>query len=171
MLSLTRIEQLLDGRYQVTQVLARGGFGQTYLAIDTRRPGQPVCVVKQLRSITNNPQILPTGLPIEAIRSMIDPNHPSAGLEGWHDGIPINSRLMAILDKMVHPDYRQRYQSAETILSDLNDLSGSNHRQSATTVIPPNAASSPSPFSSSEVLEPAQTTAKHSNVSQIWRFN
>jgi CHASE2 domain-containing sensor protein/predicted Ser/Thr protein kinase len=39
---------LLKGRYQVSQVLGSGGFGCTYLAKDTQRPGYPICVVKQL---------------------------------------------------------------------------------------------------------------------------
>ena len=38
----------LDGRYRVTRSLAVGGFGQTYIAEDTRRPGHPQCVVKLL---------------------------------------------------------------------------------------------------------------------------
>ncbi len=46
--------QLLDHRYKITEVLAKGGFGQTYLAQDTRRPGHPVCVVKQLIATTAN---------------------------------------------------------------------------------------------------------------------
>jgi WD40 repeat protein len=54
------LEQFLDGRYQITQVLAKGGFGQTYLAIDTRRPGRPTCVVKHLQPNTDNPQLLLT---------------------------------------------------------------------------------------------------------------
>lgn len=41
--------QLLDRRYRVIHTLARGGFGQTYIAEDTRRPGNPKCVVKHLK--------------------------------------------------------------------------------------------------------------------------
>ncbi|KYC38014.1 hypothetical protein WA1_39210 [Scytonema hofmannii PCC 7110] len=51
--------QLLGGRYQIIQVLAQGGFGQTYLANDTHRPGHPVCVVKQLRPTKQNPELMP----------------------------------------------------------------------------------------------------------------
>ncbi len=39
---------LLGGRYKIDKVLASGGFGCTYLAEDTQRPGNPICVVKQL---------------------------------------------------------------------------------------------------------------------------
>ncbi|MBD2360482.1 CHASE2 domain-containing protein [Anabaena minutissima FACHB-250] len=38
----------LSGRYQIISVIASGGFGRTYLAQDTQRPGNPSCVVKQL---------------------------------------------------------------------------------------------------------------------------
>ena len=39
------IGRLLDQRYQVVEVLGRGGFGHTYIGQDTRRPGNPTCVV------------------------------------------------------------------------------------------------------------------------------
>ncbi|BAZ38764.1 serine/threonine protein kinase [Calothrix sp. NIES-4101] len=40
---------LLDSRYRIMQTLGAGGFGQTYLAEDTKLPGNPHCVVKQLK--------------------------------------------------------------------------------------------------------------------------
>ncbi len=52
--------QLLDGRYQVVQVLSGGGFGRTYIAEDTRRPGNPRCVVKHLKPASNEPNYLQT---------------------------------------------------------------------------------------------------------------
>ncbi|MEH1938867.1 MAG: CHASE2 domain-containing serine/threonine-protein kinase [Nostoc sp.] len=39
---------LLGGRYKISQTLGAGGFGRTYLAQDTQRPGNPICVVKKL---------------------------------------------------------------------------------------------------------------------------
>ena len=40
---------LLRDRYRVIQALGQGGFGATFLAIDESLPGQPNCVIKQLR--------------------------------------------------------------------------------------------------------------------------
>ncbi|WP_051470131.1 hypothetical protein [Fischerella sp. PCC 9605] len=51
---LLNIGQLLDGRYRIVTVLPCGGFGQTYIAEDIKRPGKPQCVVKQLRPLSNN---------------------------------------------------------------------------------------------------------------------
>lgn len=55
------ISRLLDRRYKILKILASGGFGQTYLAEDTRRPGHPPCVVKQLRVLSNKPGAYQTG--------------------------------------------------------------------------------------------------------------
>jgi eukaryotic-like serine/threonine-protein kinase len=37
----------------------------------------------------------------------------------WRDGVKINFKLMDIIDKMVRPDYRNRYQSASEVSRDL----------------------------------------------------
>ncbi|WYL92811.1 MAG: protein kinase [Gloeotrichia echinulata IR180] len=50
--------QMLYGRYEITQELARGGFGATFLAIDHGRPGKPQCVVKQLKPLATDPKTL-----------------------------------------------------------------------------------------------------------------
>lgn len=42
------IGKLLDHRYQVIEVLATGGFGQTYIAQDTRRQVIPFALLSIL---------------------------------------------------------------------------------------------------------------------------
>ena len=52
--------KLLEGRYQVVQILSSGGFCQTYLAQDTHTPGHPTCVVKHLKPASNTPNSIQT---------------------------------------------------------------------------------------------------------------
>jgi serine/threonine protein kinase len=40
---------MLNNRYEILEPLARGGFGETFLAIDTRMPSRRKCVIKQLK--------------------------------------------------------------------------------------------------------------------------
>ena len=48
---------LLNNRYQIVETLTRGGFGETFLAIDTYLPSQKKCVIKQLKPIINEAAI------------------------------------------------------------------------------------------------------------------
>ncbi|WP_414752163.1 CHASE2 domain-containing protein [Anabaena sp. CCY 9910] len=43
--------KILSGRYKILKVLGYGGFSETYIAEDTQRPGNPQCVVKQLKPV------------------------------------------------------------------------------------------------------------------------
>jgi serine/threonine protein kinase len=49
----------LCDRYQILEPLGRGSFGQTYIAEDTHLPGNPRCVIKQLKPISIEPHVLP----------------------------------------------------------------------------------------------------------------
>jgi WD40 repeat protein len=77
----------LDGRYQIVERLARGGFSQTYIALDLRRPGHPKCVVKHLNLAGDQ-----TPDSLQVARSLF--NREAEILEelGSHDQIP---RLLA----------------------------------------------------------------------------
>ena len=43
------VGELLDGRYRIKQELGRGGFGVTYLALDTRSPNERQRVIKHFK--------------------------------------------------------------------------------------------------------------------------
>ena len=82
--------KLLDRRYQVTQVLGAGGFGRTYLAQDTRRPGNPTCVVKQLKPVSSEPGFL------ETARRLFTSEAETLEQLGNHDQI---TRLLAYFEE------------------------------------------------------------------------
>lgn len=50
------IGTMLGARYKVLAVLGYGGFSETYTAVDTQRPGNPICVVKRLHIVSDDPQ-------------------------------------------------------------------------------------------------------------------
>ncbi|MBD2606396.1 protein kinase [Scytonema hofmannii FACHB-248] len=52
----TEIGSLLNERYRILKILGQGGFGKTFIAEDINLPSNPQCVVKQLNSMTNNPE-------------------------------------------------------------------------------------------------------------------
>ncbi len=49
---------VVDGRYQIIKRLGKGGFAHTYLAKNLSAPGEPKCVVKQLRPKIEHPRML-----------------------------------------------------------------------------------------------------------------
>ncbi|ABW30647.1 serine/threonine protein kinase [Acaryochloris marina] len=73
---------LLDQRYRVTAVLGAGGFGQTYIAEDTRRPGNPQCVVKHLKPASSDTQF------IDVARRLFRTEAEMLEKLGRHDQIP-----------------------------------------------------------------------------------
>jgi serine/threonine-protein kinase len=49
---------VLHNRYLTVKKLGKGGFGATFLAIDVSLPGNPCCVIKQLRPSNSEPDLL-----------------------------------------------------------------------------------------------------------------
>ncbi len=48
---------LLSNRYQILETLGKGGFGETFLAIDTQMPSARKCVIKQLKPCVQSDSI------------------------------------------------------------------------------------------------------------------
>lgn len=84
------IGQLLSGRYRIIRTLAAGGMGQTYIAEDTQRPGNPRCVVKQLKPASGNTIFLTTA------RRLFSREAEILEQLGHHDQIP---RLLAYFEQ------------------------------------------------------------------------
>jgi serine/threonine protein kinase len=72
----------LKNRYRIVATLRVGGFGQTYIAEDTQRPGRPQCVVKHLMPATHNPQFM------ELARRLFSTEAEILEKLGRHDQIP-----------------------------------------------------------------------------------
>jgi serine/threonine-protein kinase len=53
------IRKTLKNRFKIVKLLARGGSGDTYLAIDLDLPGQPHCVVKHFYPKHPHPAVVP----------------------------------------------------------------------------------------------------------------
>ena len=83
------IGTLLCDRYRIIKVLGAGGFGETYLAQDTLRPGNPVCVVKQLKIVSDNPKAH------QLARRLFEAEAVVLGQLGEHSQIP---RLLAYFE-------------------------------------------------------------------------
>jgi serine/threonine protein kinase, bacterial len=73
---------LLRDRYRSSRILGRGGFATTFLAVDEGLPGQPTCVIKQLRPVLNAAHIL------EMSRELFQREATTLGKIGNHPQLP-----------------------------------------------------------------------------------
>ncbi len=73
---------LLHDRYRIAKALAQGGFGATYLAKDMSLPGEPECVIKQLRPTSNVPHVL------QMARDLFKREAKTLGKIGNHPQVP-----------------------------------------------------------------------------------
>ncbi|MBD2197476.1 MULTISPECIES: protein kinase domain-containing protein [Calothrix] len=104
------IGKLLDHRYKVIKVLATGGFGQTYIAQDTRRPGNPICVVKHLKPSSSDPRVFDTA------KRLFNSEAETLEVLGQHDQIP---RLLAYFDEKQEFYLVQEFIDGNTLSEEL----------------------------------------------------
>lgn len=72
----------LNRRYLVGKTLGQGGFGATFLAVDTGLPGNPVCVIKQLRPANTTASFL------KMARELFEREAETLGKLGNHPQVP-----------------------------------------------------------------------------------
>lgn len=84
------IGELVGARYKVINVLGSGGFGHTYIAADTQRPGNPHCVLKHLTFKSDDPEVL------RQVRRLFQAEAETLERLGKHDQIP---RLLAYFEE------------------------------------------------------------------------
>ncbi len=77
-----QLGSVLNLRYKITTNLGGGGFSRTYLAEDTQRPGNPLCVVKHLRPAFQDSQFL------NVARRLFQTEAEILEILGKHDQIP-----------------------------------------------------------------------------------
>ena len=74
--------KVLDGRYKLIKQIGAGGFGNTFIARDMRRPGSPPCVVKQLKPASDDASF------IREARRLFNTEAETLEKLGKHDQIP-----------------------------------------------------------------------------------
>ncbi|WP_427163053.1 protein kinase domain-containing protein [Aliinostoc sp. HNIBRCY26] len=106
------IGQILGGRYQITAQLGQGGFGITYTAIDTGRPGTPQCIVKQFKPMSVSLYTLTNA------KRLFDTEAEKLERLGNHDQIP---RLLAFFEEnqqfYIVQEYIEGHDLAQELIS------------------------------------------------------
>ncbi|MBD2041093.1 GUN4 domain-containing protein [Microcoleus sp. FACHB-672] len=77
------LRQIVGGRYQIISHLGGGGFGTTFVAEDRHLPGNPRCVVKQLK-----PKAVDNPTALEAARRLFEREADVLYKLGSHNQIP-----------------------------------------------------------------------------------
>jgi serine/threonine protein kinase, bacterial len=104
---------LLHDRYRVLHALGQGGFGATYLARDEVLPGQPNCVIKQLRPNATAPQVM------QMARELFQREADTLGRIGNHPQIP---RLLDYFEANQEFYLVQEYVSGSTLQQEVKRL-------------------------------------------------
>ncbi|MEA5581442.1 serine/threonine-protein kinase [Nodularia harveyana UHCC-0300] len=101
---------LLRDRYRVIKPLGQGGFGATFLANDQALPGEPSCVIKQLRPSGNAPHIL------QMARELFEREAKTLGKIGNHPQLP---RLLDYFEEKEQFYLIQEYISGATLQQEV----------------------------------------------------
>ncbi|MBD2386535.1 serine/threonine-protein kinase [Cylindrospermum sp. FACHB-282] len=101
---------LLRDRYRVIKELGQGGFGATFLANDQVLPGEPSCVIKQLRPSGTTPHIL------QMARELFEREAKTLGKIGNHPQIP---RLLDYFEEQEQFYLVQEYISGATLQQEV----------------------------------------------------
>ncbi|MDY6782537.1 MAG: serine/threonine-protein kinase [Cyanobacteriota bacterium] len=73
---------LMRDRYRGMKSLGQGGFGMTFLAVDTVLPGNPLCVIKQLRPSSSDPNVF------QMAKELFEREAETLGRIGNHPQVP-----------------------------------------------------------------------------------
>src|SRR5579883_1237076 len=101
---------LLRDRYRVIKALGQGGFGATFLAHDEALPGEPSCVIKQLRLSVTAPHVL------QMARELFEREAVTLGRIGNHPQIP---RLLDYFEEREQFYLIQEYISGSTLQQEV----------------------------------------------------
>lgn len=101
---------LLSDRYHVIKPLGQGGFGATFLAKDQALPGEPSCVIKQLRPSANAPHVL------QMARELFEREAKTLGRIGNHPQVP---RLLDYFENNQQFYLVQEYISGATLQQEV----------------------------------------------------
>ena len=101
---------LLSDRYHVIKPLGQGGFGATFLAKDKSLPGEPTCVIKQLRPSANAPHVL------QMARELFEREAKTLGRIGNHPQVP---RLLDYFENSQQFYLVQEYVSGATLQQEV----------------------------------------------------
>lgn len=101
---------LLRDRYRVVEPLGQGGFGATFLANDQALPGEPSCVIKQLRPSGNAPHVL------QMARELFEREAKTLGKIGNHPQVP---RLLDYFEEQEQFYLVQEYISGATLQQEV----------------------------------------------------
>ncbi|RCJ28035.1 serine/threonine protein kinase [Nostoc minutum NIES-26] len=101
---------LLRDRYRVLEPLGQGGFGATFLAQDEALPGEPSCVIKQLRPSGTAPHVL------QMARELFEREAKTLGKIGNHPQVP---RLLDYFEEQEQFYLIQEYISGATLQQEV----------------------------------------------------